>query len=143
MNMPLTFQAKCSKANEALWWAEMAREITRSVLLAALLGGGIAWATIGSATAAYGKPYSPYPPHEQATQFQHAKQKAKRHQTGHQRSSSTVDVRVDDRPYVHGHEPTAEATTVTGAGVTGAGVLFAGTAGAAIARRRRETADAK
>ncbi|RVX44544.1 putative secreted protein with PEP-CTERM sorting signal [Nonomuraea polychroma] len=116
----------------------MAREITRSVLLAALLGGGIAWATIGSATAAYGKPYPPYPPHEQATQFQDAKQKAKRRQAGHQRSNSTVDVRVNDRPYVHGHEPTGEAATVTGAGA-----LFAGAAGAAIARRRRETAGAK
>jgi hypothetical protein len=141
--MPLTFQRNVRTANEALWWAEMAREITRSVLLAALLGGGIAWGTIGSATAAYGKPYPPYPPHEQATQFQEAKQKAKRRQAGHQRSSSTVDVRVDGRPYVHENEPTAEAATVTGAGVTGAGVLFAGTAGAAIARGRRENAGAK
>ncbi|MGP3920757.1 hypothetical protein [Nonomuraea sp. 10N515B] len=73
--------------------------------------------TIGSAPAADAKPYPPYPPREQATPFQDAKQTATRHQKRHQKGNSTVDLHVDERPYSH-----APA-------VTGAGVLLAGTAG--------------
>ncbi|MGP3964480.1 hypothetical protein ACTWPT_51825 [Nonomuraea sp. 3N208] len=126
----------------------MAWEITRSILLAAALGGGITFGTIGSATAAYCKPYPPSPhspTQEQATQIQNAKQTA----TWQQRSNSAVAVHVHYHDDGDDHEHSVPMSAVmspprAGAPVeasiaTGAAMLLAGTASTAIVMRRRET----
>ncbi len=131
----------------------MARKITKSVLLSAMLGSGFALGTIGSATASYSQPYPPGLEEEQ-TRFQHQDEKQyKKHEAvQHQRKHSTV--RVDISPREHGQArdygladveelPTTGAPVVGGLAATGAALLLAGSVGMAKAIRQRQTTGGK